>query len=116
MARAPSPGRGANGAKAPALSIPLPRAGLDWIEAKLDALTRLLTYGRANGHTRLLRGHAAIGAYVGLSAATVRRYAKKMGFPALRWGRHVVSSPALIDAWLLAVDRKKREARRLEDR
>jgi hypothetical protein len=90
-------------------SPPLTRADLEQIEAKLNAIHRVLTAVHTNGHSGLLRGYAAIGAHVGLAPSTVRGYVRSMGLPAVRLGRHRVSSPALIDGWLLSVDRMKRK-------
>jgi hypothetical protein len=90
-------------------SPPLTRADLEQIEAKLNAILRMLTAVHTNGHSGLLRGYAAIGAHVGLAPSTVRGYVRSMGLPAVRLGRHRVSSPALIDGWLLSVDRMKRK-------
>ena len=50
-----------------------------------------------------------LGAHVGLVPSTVRGYVRSMGLPAVRLRRHRVSSPALIDGWLLSVDRMKRK-------
>lgn len=46
-----------------------------------------------------LIGWKRIGAYLGKSARTARRYAQIAGLPAYRVGTHRISSGALIDAW-----------------
>jgi len=56
----------------------------------------------------LLVGWGEIAAYTGKSGRTLRRYRELMSFPAFRFGRHVVSSPQMIDHWLLAVNELKR--------
>jgi hypothetical protein len=58
---------------------------------------------------RLLLGWSQISYYCGKSPRTLRRYRRTMGFPAYRWGRGTVSSPALVDSWLVEVARQKRE-------
>jgi|SRR5262245_15662601 len=90
-------------------SPPLTRADLEQIEAKLNAIHRILTAVHTNGHPGLLRGYAAIGAHVGLAPSTVRGYVRSMGLPAVRLGRHRASSIGLIDGWLLGIDRMKRK-------
>jgi hypothetical protein len=57
----------------------------------------------------LLVGWAEIATYTRKSDRTLRRYRQLMEFPAFRFGRHVVSSPQMIDHWLLAVNELKRE-------
>lgn len=57
----------------------------------------------------LLRGWAEIAAYTRKSARTLRRYRQLMEFPAFRFGRHVVSSPQMIDRWLLVIHQLKRK-------
>lgn len=52
---------------------------------------------------RLLVGWAEIETYCRKSRRTLRRYRRLMGLPVFRWGRHAVSSPQMIDHWLLAV-------------
>jgi hypothetical protein len=59
--------------------------------------------------TRLLVGWAEIAAYTRKSDRTLRRYRQLMSFPAFRFGRHVVSSPQMIDHWLLVVNELKRK-------
>jgi hypothetical protein len=75
---------------------------------------RVLTLRPDELHTgtpRLLRGWGEIGRYVGLRPNTVRGYRLTMGFPVIRWGRHVVSSPTLIDDWLLTIEQQRRRRR-----
>ncbi len=53
----------------------------------------------------MFRGWAAISRYVGLQPSTLRHY---KDFPAARLGRHVVTSNATIDVWLLTRERHRR--------
>ena len=47
----------------------------------------------------ILKGWAAIGAYLGIGAATAQRWAKS-GMPVRREGRFTVADPEEIRAWL----------------
>jgi hypothetical protein len=60
----------------------------------------------------LLVGWAEITAYTRKSGRTLRRYRQLMEFPAFRFGRHVVSSPQMIDRWLFVIDQLKRNITR----
>lgn len=62
---------------------------------------------RLRAPSGLLRGWQEIVAYTGRSKHTLMRARAAQGFPAVRWGLYVYSSPTLIDAWLLAVDRSR---------
>ena len=57
----------------------------------------------------LLIGWEAISLYVKKRPRTLRRYRQLMGFPVIRFGRHVTTDPALIRAWLLLVASRRRE-------
>jgi hypothetical protein len=59
----------------------------------------------------LLIGWSEISTYCRKKPRTLSRYAKDKAFPAYRWGRHVVSSPHSIDAWLRAVQELRRKKR-----
>ena len=59
----------------------------------------------------LLIGWPAISNYVKKAPRTLRRYRRVMGFPVFRFGRYVLTDPALIRAWLLAVAAEKRKMR-----
>ena len=61
--------------------------------------------------TTLLVGWVEIAAYVRKRPHTVQNYRLKMAFPVIRWGRHVVSSPTLIDDWLLTIEQQRRRRR-----
>jgi hypothetical protein len=94
------------------------------IEGKLNELAALLTTN-PDGHTvthtgrytaslsilsgllGLLVGHAEIARFVRKSPSAVRRYARHMAFPAMRFGRHVVSHPKMIFDWLWAVEKMR---------
>jgi hypothetical protein len=77
--------------------------------------TRVLTTGQRDLHTGrphcLLVGWAEIAAYVRKRPHTLQNYRLKMAFPVMRWGRHVVSSPTLIDDWLLTIEQQRRGRR-----
>ena len=76
-----------------------------------------LTTGSTQDHTgaasRLLVGWDEIADYARKRPETLRQYRLTMAFPVIRWGRHVVSSPTLIDDWLLTIEQRRRR-RRLE--
>ena len=55
----------------------------------------------------LLVGWVQISAYCQRSPRTISRYAKGLGFPVIRWGRHVACSPYAIDNWLCAFQKAK---------
>jgi|RhiMetdeSRZDD1v2_1073273.scaffolds.fasta_scaffold25688_5 hypothetical protein len=59
----------------------------------------------------LLIGWEAISHYVKKRPRTLRRYRQLMAFPVFRFGRHVMTDPALIRAWLLIVASDKRATR-----
>jgi hypothetical protein len=81
-------------------------AKLERLDGRLAAIERAMTaFARQPG---LLIGWRAIGAYMRKAPATVRNYAR-WGLPATRLGRHRVSSPALIDSWLLVRERRRVE-------
>ena len=50
---------------------------------------------------RMLRGIRAIAAYIGCSPQTVNRYIEE-GLPAAKTGAIWVTSPAVIDMWILS--------------
>jgi hypothetical protein len=73
-----------------------------------------LTTGPTPSHTgasRLLVGWEEIAGYARKRPETLRSYRVKMAFPVIRWGRHVVSSPTLIDDWLLTIEQQRRRRR-----
>lgn len=74
-----------------------------------------LTAGPRDLHTgrppRLLVGWAEIATYVRKRPHTLQNYRLTMAFPVVRWGRHVVSSPTLIDDWLLTIEQQRRRRR-----
>jgi hypothetical protein len=91
-------------------------ARLAAIEAKLDALTTILTprshrdlTARVGGGMGLLVGWAEISRYCRKAPDTLKRYARREGFPAYRWGRHVYSAPEAITCWLYAREPFRRE-------
>jgi hypothetical protein len=76
---------------------------------------RPLTDGPDEAHTapapRLLLGWAEIARYARKRPNTLQGYRTTMAFPVIRWGRHVVSSPTLIDDWLLTIEQQRRRRR-----
>ncbi len=98
---------------------------LDRIEKKVDKLVHL-TDNHTGGHTSakatlqslglpadgLLVGWAEISRFTRKAPSTLRKYARVMHFPAVRWGRFVVSDPQMIRNWLFAVKRAKDEGRK----
>ena len=82
---------------------------LDTLNRKIDSL--VLTAGANNGHTAaptLLVGWREISAFARKNPHTLAHYRLIESFPAIRWGRHVVSSPALIEGWLLTHEKRRR--------
>lgn len=59
----------------------------------------------------LLVGWDEIAAYARKRPHTLQNYRLKMAFPVIRWGGHVVSSPTLIDDWLLTIEQRRRRRR-----
>ena len=88
---------------------------LDDLAATLDQMAALMT---ASGHALsatsrpplLLVGWREIAKAFRKSPRTLRRYVQREGLPVFRWGRHVVSTPTLLDNWLLAREVAKRPA------
>jgi len=86
------------------------------VETKLDELTALID---AHMHALwdgklprlLLVGWKEITRAVRRTESTLRRYVRKENFPVCRWGRHVVTTPTLIEDWLLTREAAKRERR-----
>jgi hypothetical protein len=76
---------------------------------------RVLTDGPEEDLTgrgpRLLLGWAEIARYARKRPNTLKGYRLSMAFPVIRWGRHVVSSPTLIDDWLLTIEQRRRRRR-----
>jgi hypothetical protein len=82
-----------------------PSAPTDALEARLTAIERRLQAVEQR-HNGLLVGWAAISRAVGKRPRTCMNYVR-WGFPALRFGRHRVSSQAMIDSWLLSIEQGK---------
>jgi len=87
---------------------------LDDIAAKLDQMAALITASRhsVSATSRpplLLVGWTEIARVFRKSPRTLRRYVQREGLPIFRWGRHVVSTPTLLDNWLLAREVAKGE-------
>ena len=87
---------------------------LNDIATKLDRLTVLMSrYGHSLSATPrpllLLVGWTEITRVFRKSPRTLRRYVQREGLPIFRWGRHVVSTPTLLDNWLLAREVAKGE-------
>ena len=77
------------------------------LEKRVEKLAAALSHHLRN-QPRLLWGWAAIGDYAIKSPRTLQRYARLYSFPVARVGQHVVSSPSLIDAWLVARKQQQR--------
>jgi hypothetical protein len=104
------------------------------IEAKLDAVMATLmspsSYDLTAGLERpglgpfqrialatlppgaLLVGWAEIARYCRKAPRTLKRYRDREGFPAWRWGRHVVAARENIARWLVVREQARRERRR----
>jgi len=80
---------------------------LEQMIALIDAHMTLLSHEK--GPRLLLVGWKEITRAVRRSASTIRRYVRKENFPVCRWGRHVVTTPTLIEDWLLTREGAKRE-------
>ena len=109
-------------------------ARLTAIEAKLDVVMATLTspsqYDQTAGLERpglgpfqrvalatlppgaLLVGWAEISRYCRKAPRTLKRYRDLEGFPAWRWGRHVVAARENIARWLVVREQVRREGRR----
>jgi DNA-binding MurR/RpiR family transcriptional regulator len=81
------------------------------IEKQLSELANQLADHTASLPPFLLVGWNEISAYCQRSPRTISRYAKNLGFPAYRCGRHVCTSPYAIDDWLIAFQRAKAKAK-----
>ena len=119
-------------ANAPSLTLD---ARLAAIEAKLDGVMATLTSPSRNDLTAglerpglgpfqrvmlaslppgaLLVGWAEISRHCRKAPRTLKRYRDLEGFPAWRWGRHVVAAPENIARWLVVREQVRRERRRL---
>jgi hypothetical protein len=53
-------------------------------------------------HFEPIVGGAEIARFIGRSTRTLRRWMRQHDFPAMRNGRYLVTSPALIDAWIIS--------------
>ena len=83
------------------------------LEKQVEALARLTANHVANPPT-LLVGWSEISRYCRKRPRTLSRYAKDLGFPAFRFGRHVVASPHTISNWLITRElARNREKQRL---
>jgi len=81
------------------------------LEARLDDLANHTSSLTSNigASDRLLVSWNEISRYCRKGQRSLARYTKTMAFPAFRSGRHTVSSPCLIDQWLLTVHRMKQQ-------
>lgn len=83
------------------------------MDAKLAELTALIeAHMHALWHDKrprlLLVGWPEIGQALRKSPSTLRRYVRRENMPVVRWGRHVVTTPGLIEDWLLTREERKR--------
>jgi hypothetical protein len=84
-------------------------ARVEALEKQVSELASLTAHPMVARVLPLLVGWAEISAYWRKKPRTLSRYAKDKAFPAYRWGRHVVSTPHSIDAWLRAVQELRRK-------
>jgi len=87
---------------------------LDELDAKVDRLsilieTHLFLLSDKDRPRVLLVGWREIALALRKSASSLRRYVRKEGLPVFRWGRHVCTTPGLIETWLLAREQRKRK-------
>jgi hypothetical protein len=85
---------------------------LDRIEDQLRALAEHIRHLRPPHTAGILVGWREIARYLRKSPRTLRRYVEREGLPVMRWGRHVVTTPTLIDGWFLARERVVRSLAR----
>lgn len=79
---------------------------LEEMSALMDVLS--VTLWNKDRPRLLLVGWNEIAAAVRERPSTLRRYVRQERFPVARWGRHVVTTPALIEDWLLTREEAKR--------
>jgi hypothetical protein len=77
------------------------------LEKSVEKLSAALSHHLENAPT-LLWGWENITAYALMTRRTLLRYTSRYGFPVVRVGQHVVSSPTLIDSWLIARKQQQR--------
>src|SRR5262249_31268656 len=87
---------------------------LDELDAKLDRLsilieTQLFLLSDKDRPRVLLVGWREIALALRKSASSLRRYVRKEGLPVCRWGRHVCTTPRLVENWLLAREERRRQ-------
>ena len=87
---------------------------LDGLDAKMEHLAalieaQLILLSDNNRPRLLLVGWREIALALRKSASSLRRYVRKEGLPVLRWGRHVCTTPGLVESWLLAREERKRQ-------
>ena len=85
---------------------------LDELDEKMDRFNALieahLFFLSDNNRPRLLLvGWREIALALRKSASSLRRYVRKEGLPVFRWGRHVCTTPHLVENWLLAREQRK---------
>ena len=85
------------------------------IDSKLEELSALMdvlsvTLWNSQRPRLLLVGWNEIATAVRKRPSTLRRYVRREGLPVARWGRHAVTTPALIEDWLLTRE-EARQAR-----
>ena len=77
------------------------------LEKRVSELANQLADHTASLPPFLLVGWVQISTYCQRSPRTISRYANGLGFPVIRWGRHVACSPYAIDRWLCAFQKAK---------
>jgi len=80
------------------------------LEQRIAELTETLTHHLAQKPT-VFWSWDEITAYCRKPRRTLVRYVKEQGFPVCRVGAFVISSPGLIDSWIVARSQRSREKR-----
>ncbi len=87
---------------------------LDGLDAKMERLSALIEahiFLLSDNHRPrvLLVGWQEIALALRKSASSLRRYVRKEGLPVFRWGRHVCTTPGLVEDWLRVREEAKRQ-------
>lgn len=85
---------------------------LETLENEVKQLAQLTAHHVADT-PRILWGWRAIESYMRRPKRSLSRYVKLYEFPVFRLGKFVLSSPHIIDSWLIVVNRARRERKAL---
>jgi hypothetical protein len=80
------------------------------LEKRVDELAEALAHHLAHKPTLFWQWDEIV-SYTRRPKRTLQRYVKEQGFPVSRIGAFVISSPSLIDAWMIARKQRQRERR-----